>query len=328
MDFCLDVVSDQRDPIIWPNPNDYEITLNRELHNVTNIKLIAAQIPLSQTLINGTNNTFPINDTYVNLPNINVDSGEDFANLLQTYLSGNSAVSNVEYNSDTETITYSNVDGNSINFDFYDGQDGYTSQTNKGTLANELGFSHSNVVGPPLTTSNVIVSGPVNIFGPTSIVIRLSTNGDDITKDVYNSGPSNVSIGNLSSTESIYFGRVITKKRGEFLEFKNDYPVESLFYRGPENGLKKLRIRFYYTIGTKLVPYDFRSRNHTLKFKITCSLDKLSMLEKQKVYTMELPPPVELPHTKLPKRFDKNQIITILFICLMSGLLMLILSKR
>ena len=323
MDFCLDVVSDQRDTKNWPNPNEYEITLNRELHNVTNIKLIAAQIPLSQTLINGTNNTFPVNDTYVNLPNINVDSGEDFANLLKTYLTG-TAVSNVEYNSNTETLTYSNSSGNLIYFDFYGGQNGYTTQTNKGTLANELGFSHSNVENG----SNVITSGPVNLFGPTSIVIRLSTNGDDITRDVYNSGSSNVSSGNLSSTESNYFGRLITKKRGEFLEFKNDYPVESLFHKGPESAIKKLKISFYYTIGTKLVPYDFRSRNHTLKFKITCNLDKLSTLEKQKVYIRELPPPVELKHTELPRRFDKNQVITVLFICLMAGLLMLILSKR
>ena len=78
------------------------------------------------------------------------------------------------------------------------------------------------------------------------------------------------------------------------MEFKNDYPVESLFHTGPGSGLNKLRISFHYTIGTKLVPYDFRSRNHTLKFKITCSLDKLSMLEKQKVYKRELPPPVVL----------------------------------
>lgn len=326
MDVCLDVVSDQRDPIKWSNPNDYEVTLNRELYNVTNIKLIAAQIPLSQTLINSTNNTFPINGTFVNLPNINVDSGEDFANLLQTHLPVNSSVSNVEYNSETETITYSNSLSNPIYFDFYNGQDGYATTTDKGTLANELGFSHSNIYND--NNSNVITSGPVNIFGPTSIIIKLSVNGDDITRDVYNSGPSDNSIGNLNSTESTYFGRIITKKRGEFLEFKNDYPVESLFHKGIENGIKKLRIQFYYTIGTKLVPYDFRSRNHTLKFKITCSLDKLSILEKQKVYIKELPPAVNLKQIELPKRLDKNQIITILFICLMGGLLMLILSKR
>ena len=190
MDFCLDVVSDQRDPLHWPNPNNYEITLNRELYNVTNIKLIAAQIPLSQTLINESNNTFPINDTYVNLPNVNIDSGEDFADFLQANLSG-TAVSNVEYNSNTETLTYSNVGGNSINFDFYNGHNGYTTPTKTGTLANELGFPHSNVTN----NSSVITSGPINIFGPTSIVIKLSTNGDDITRDVYNSGPSNVSVG-------------------------------------------------------------------------------------------------------------------------------------
>lgn len=324
MNFCLDVVSDQRDPIIWPNSNDYEITLNRELYNITNIQLISARIPLTQSFINQYNNTFPVNDTFVNLPEIDIDTGEEFANVLETYLIGNTAVDDIYYNPISETITYSNTLGEKLYFNFYGGQDGYATSTQKGTLSNELGFSHSNVTN----NSNVITSGPVDLHGPLSILMRISLHDDDLTRDIYNSGPSNVSIGNLSSTESVYFGRLDADKKRGFLDYCDDYPIEHSFHKGSINGVKRMRIRFYYTIGTKLVPYDFRSRNHTLKFKITCELDKLSLLEKQKVYTKKLPPPVELKHTELPKRFDKNQLVTILFICLMGGLLMLILSKR
>jgi len=322
MEVLLDVVSDERDPIKYPHPNDYSITLNRKLYNVTNITLVAAKIPLSQTMINECNNTFPVNNTYHSLPNRDFSSGDELASVLETSLAPQ--VSNVYYDNTTETLVFSNSAGNLLYFDFYNGENGYATKSQCGTPASVLGFNHSNVTN----NSNVIRSGPIDLDGTTSIVLRLSTNGRDITRDVYNSGPSNVSIGNLDATESVYFGRLFTKRRGDYLEFTDQYPVRSLFTKGAEQSISSLDLKFYYTVGTKLVPYDFRNKNHTLKFKITCGLDKLNLLKDTVVIPKVLPPIVNLPKLELLKRTNKNKLITILFICLLCGLFILLLSKR
>ena len=131
MDVLLDVVSDERDPIMYPNPNDYLIKLNRNLYNVTNIRLLGAQIPLTQPLINNNNNTFSINGQTITLENGNYGTGEDLASELQSKLDGNSNVSYVSYNSNTEALTFSNVAGssNSFTFEFYDGVNGYSQKS-------------------------------------------------------------------------------------------------------------------------------------------------------------------------------------------------------
>lgn len=328
MDVLLDVVSDERNPVLYPDSNDYTIKINRPLYNVTNIKLVGAQIPLTQTLINGGNNTFSMNNgTVITLPNRNYSDGAELASNIQEILTS-TAASNVEtvtFNSNTNTLTFSNTNSDTFSFDFYDGTNGANVVSASGTPASVLGFNHLDT-----QLTDTLVSSVIDLHGPTSIVLRLTTNQTDINRDVHNTGIDQ----NLDYTESIYFGRLLTEKydvNSNFLIFNEDYPVEQKFYKGPEKSIRYLRVRFYYTIGTKLVPYDFGNRNHTLKFQITCNLDKLSTQIGHKVFTKQLPSPVELPTIDLPKRktsHDKKQLVTGLFICLMCGLLFLILFKQ
>ena len=37
MNVLLDIESDERNPVQYPDPNDYVIKLNRDIYNVTNI---------------------------------------------------------------------------------------------------------------------------------------------------------------------------------------------------------------------------------------------------------------------------------------------------
>lgn len=331
MNVLLDIDSDERNPQQYPDSNDYVIKLNREIFNVSKISLAAAQIPLSQTLINNYNNTFSINGTTITLSNRNYSTGEDLAQELQDKLGG--GVSNVDlvtYNSNTESLSFSNIAGGSSNiftFEFYDGVNGYSVNNDKGTPANILGFNRNNQSN--IINSNVLTSEVIDLkHGPTSIVLRVTTNSTDLSRSIYNVGTSNVGI--LDFTESVYFGRLLTELDNdkEFLIYTGEYPIEEAFHKGPEKGISELRIRFYYNIGSKLVPYDFGKRNHTIKFKITCSLDKLSTLEKQKVYKKVLPPPVDIPVLEPPKRYDtkQHQIIVVFSVLLFGLLIMLLLS--
>ena len=346
MEILLDVNSDQRDPYKWPLPQDYSVNLNRPLYNVTNIKLEAAKIPISQTLINEGNNTFSMNHNNVpiKLENRNYTNGTDLALNIENALLNNLAdshVDNVHYSSNTDTFTFSNTSGTSFGFDFYDGINGFNTIDPFGTPSTILGMSHQNTY----SVNSNIHTGAINLYPPTSIIIRVTTNdnGDDLSKDVFiNNGlfnignSTNMSNVELNKTESVYFGRILTYdsyQGNKYLIYQGGYPIEDYFSKGPEASITKLRFRFYYTIGGKLIPYDFRLKNHTLKFKITCNLDKLNVMSKQLPVIKELqeaealPEPIELPQMEYPRQSKKHKLF-ISLIVLLIGLYFLIFFKK
>ena len=252
---------------------------------------------------------------------------------LKTQTSGN--IDKVDFHSNTNTLEFSNTSSITpipINFEFYDGINGYANvEATNGTPASVLGFNNSNISGQIGTSTTNIRSNVIDLHGPTSIVIMLTAGADLLTRPVYNQGPSSniATIGNLDATESRYFGRLISGRGlgNEFLTFKDDYPIESKFNKGSESSISEFKVQFFYTIGTRLVPYDFGMRNHTLKFKITCSLDKFKPLKDQKVYNKILPPPVELPAVKRQQRVDKSKLLLVLFIFLLCGLFLLMIKQ-
>ena len=346
MDILLDINSDQRDPYKFAKPQDYTVCLNRPLYNVTNIRLEAAKIPVTQTLINGGNNTFSMNGTgnTISLINRNYSNIEEFRSNLEQQLSSptnlaNTHIDSISYNTNNQSFTFSNTLGISFGFDFYSGKNGYDTLDPNGTPATTFGLTHQNIY----TTSNTLTTGSINLYPPTSIILRITTNehGDDLNKDVYcsngifNLGDNKVSSNvELNKTESVYFGRILTYdsyQGNEYLTFSGGYPIEDFFYKGPEPNITKLRIRFYYTVGAKLIPYDFANRNHTLKFKIKCSLDKLQQLKEQEQEQHNLddiPPPVDLPNLEPPKRPNKQRILVISFLLLLVGLFILTFIKN
>ena len=336
MNVLLDIDSDERNPVFHPNTNDYVVKLNRPLYNVKNIRLVGAQIPLTQTLINDYNNTFSVDGQTITLENKNYTNGTDLASDIQMKLNASSNVSFVSFDSTKEVLSFSNVGtSNLFTFEFYNGKNGFITNTEYGTPASIFGFNHNNQSN--ISGSNVITGGTVDLNGPTSIILRITTNDSDLSRDVFNSGKifkdpvSNIEYGSLDYTESVYFGRLLTEKydvNSKFLIFAEDYPLEERFHRGSEKSIRELRIRFYYSIGTKLLPYDFGNRNHTLKFEINCSLDKLKTLETNKPIKNELPPPVNIPKLQYKERHDNKKQFVIIFIALMSGLFFLLMFKQ
>ena len=310
MDYILDVDSNERDPVKYPNPNDFTIDLNRNLYNVSDLLMVAANIPISQLTINEGNKHFEVDGTTVTLDEKLYISGVDLAADLETKLAPpTSNVSNVLYDPGTLSLTFSNVGtGNNFTFAFRNGNYGSNTASTIGTPASVLGFPDLDVS----SVGGVLTGGVVDFHGPTNLVLRITSGSDDLKKKIYK-----------EDGEFLYTARILVDKDlGETMFYKgSDDHVEYYFHEGKFKSVDRLRFRFYYINGSKLIPYDFGNRNYILKLKFTCNLDKLIPLKEQKVPKELITPPPKTAEPDIP-------IHLILGVVLVIGLLALMLSKR
>ncbi len=433
--YLIEVDSGERNIQVYPNSNSYQVNLSRPLYNVSNIKLVAARIPLTQYTIDNHNNKMFIDGTEYTLTPNNYATGAELA----TGITDDLLLSNVvaQFNESQNKLVFSNTNAFSMEF---------KSQS----PAAVLGFVPQMYAGTEVTAP-----GTIDIDGPTSIILALSSVSDDsfynevflekneetLTKGyvsmqtstgyaIYtiSSGTSN-SIGsyytlnvsnvlyisttnpftggdNVKTTFSLtntqepivtyydfdqtartpgglgsgdfrlnsadqdqvteiyisftdqdgltptlqdinfkkneapihYYGRILTTDYTataatggtaslatiggsnvlvtgssgfgvglgkSIIDFNgNDDPVRHNFYSGNVNYINNLKVDFYLNNFNELVPYDFKLRNHILKFEITCSLDKLKVIkENENVKKMiELPPKLDLERFRDPWR--------------------------
>ncbi|MDA9847001.1 hypothetical protein N9C10_03645 [Flavobacteriaceae bacterium] len=332
--YIFDIDSSERDPLKYTSPNDYVIKLNRRMYNVTNIKLVSALIPNSQLLINKGNKQFDVGQisggsNVVVLPEGSWSNGYQLASNLTDSLVGKNDGNDISvaYEQNTQALTFTS--SSNFSFDFYDGSNGFVTNSNVGTPAEILGFPFANTT--PATT---LVSNVVNFYGPSSIILGLSSGSSVFDKMVYIDG-GEFSFGNTYNDvpvtqplKTTYMGRILTSnKTGDMLDYNGrDDPVDHRFYRGPENSIDRLRVKFFYNNGSKLIPYDFGNRNHVLKFEFTCSLDKLNTLERN-VTPTALPPPIEIER-KERISYKQKQMFIIIAVALCVGLILLSMFKR
>lgn len=319
----LDIDSGERDPTLYPSPNDYTIRLNKTLYGVTNINLVSARLPNCQNLINFGNKQFQLdNKTYV-LPEATYTNGTDLASNLQIALTG-SNITQVTFNTASSKLTFSNISGpaNIFTFKFFTGSNGYANNiTTLGPPATVLGFNGSDIK----SSSNILISNIIDLKGPRSLFVRITCKADDFDKDIIVNGGSfsfdnktGGSISNMLPIPPNYIGRILLTDIGTttIYSFNND----KIEYDVPNVNVDELRIRFYWNNGTKLIPYDFGTTNHIIKFNITCENDRFSKIYDEKTID-ELPPPVDLP----PEPFRTDTIFyVILGLILFIGLFLLL----
>jgi hypothetical protein len=318
----LDVDSGERDPSLYPNPNDYTIKLNRTLYGVSKLTIVGARIPNCQNLINVGNKQFQLdNKTYV-LQEATYANGSDLASNLQTTLAG-SNVSQVTFSTRNNTLTFSNcgVGNNVFSFKFMSGSNGYATQSLVGPPATVLGFNGLDV--GVSAGSNVLTSNVVDLDGPTSLFVRISCRGDDFDRDIYVNGGTfsfgtGIQTSNIASIPPNYIGRIILRNQGELTQYtQNDRQIT---YDVPDLNIDQLRIRLYWNNGNKLIPYDFGKRNHIMKFEIECQADRLAKKYEEGPVD-ELPPPVDPP----PEPFRRDTIFMVaLGLILFIGMIILL----
>ena len=294
--YLLEIDSSQRDTALYPSPNDYMITVNRPMYNINQIKLISARIPLPQLTIDDFNRKLGVNYDFGPAPQTTVVTltKRDYltgaalaAGLTADFLAQLpvAVVITVTYDPDTRALIFT-----SLSFDF----SLYTDIIN--SAAQVLGLAPNTSTVPQTGSPWVLTGENIDLTGPTSLILSLSGDDrDDIKNDLYMTG--------MEQKPMHYFGRIITVSytAARLIDYNgNDDPVRHNFYRGPESFIESFRVRFYCNNYEEVHPYDFRLRNHILKFEITCNLDKLAINKEyaKNEKMVALPPPLDISRFK------------------------------
>jgi hypothetical protein len=213
-------------------------------------------------------------------------------------------------------LTFSNTHAsdNAFTLEFYDGTNGYSSNSSHFTTPHQvLGFSSGN----HSSVTDSIKSGAININGPNSLVLKLTTGSDEFTQSVYTSTP-------------FYTGHILLDG-SKFINFNGaDDMLVHNFHTGSQKMIQDIKVEFFYMSHGRLIPYDFRNQDHILKFEITGSTDKLENLPK---VSIEEPKKVEKkePIISIPEvvknsyKWRKEYLYIALII--LAGLLLIFLMK-
>ena len=279
----LDIDSSVRHTNVYPYANSYVVTLKEPIYDVTKITLVSARIATPQLDICETNRTFSVDGADITLEANNYTSGATLASELERQLDvqTSNVIHQVTYDEYRNTLTFSNTAGtNDFTFEFFTGTNGYIEGAEFTTPHQVLGFSSNN----HSSSNYTLTSGAINLNGPNSLILRLTNGSDEFTKSIYASTP-------------YYTGHILLNGSDTINYSHADDPLTHEFYKGPQKYIRDLRIEFFYMSHGRLIPYDFRGQDHTLKFEITGSTDKLEGLPKVPLEVVEkkLPPPISIP---------------------------------
>jgi hypothetical protein len=310
----LSIDSSQRDVNVYPLVNNYVITLENPIYDVSDLKLVSARIPTPQLTLCSTNNTFSVDGQTITLESADYPTGDDLATHLQNELAPpTSNVSEVTFDTDTKRFTFSNIGtSNTFTFEFYSGTNGYHDETSSVTTPHQvIGFSSADQA----SVSNVLTSGAINLVGPNSLILKMTAGSDEFTQSVYTSTP-------------FYTGHILLDG-SDFINFNGaDDTFTHHFHSGSQKYIKDIRVEFFYMSHGRLIPYDFMNQEHILKFEVACSTDKLKNLPKvplKEVFEGEAP--VSIPEKKEnPYRWKKEY--TYIIAIVVVGLLLMMLMKR
>ena len=276
MKYIVELDSSERDLSTFPLPNDYTVSFDRPIYNVENMEIVSGIIPKSQNLINSGNKQLQIDSTNIILNERNYSNGYLLASNLEASLMGTS-VSAVMFEESTSKLTFTG--STDFTFNFNSGSNGYSTASTVGPPAQVMGFSGEDIpsVGSSLT------SGVVNLDGPESIIVKITSGEDDIDRGLY-------------TGNHVYFGRILSSSGDVIYHDGAHDPIRQSFSKGNKKDMTSIRIRFYWNNGNKLIPYEFNNRNHILKLEIDCNTDKFNSIVDDNInIKKELPPPVEMP---------------------------------
>ena len=262
----LNIDSSERDTSIYTYANNYVVNLDNPIYDISNIKLVSARIPTPQLMTSATNKTFSVDGVDITLNETNYSNGYVLAEDLDIELApSNSHIDSVIFDEETDSLVFSNTQASDdFTIEFYDGTNGYLSNTSSLTTPHQImGFSSKNFT----STNNTLRSGAINLNGPNSLVLKLTTGSDEFTQTVYTSTP-------------FYTGHILLDG-SDFINFNGaDDVLVHHFHSGSQKMIKDVKVEFFYISHGRLIPYDFRNQDHILKFEITGSTDKLENLPK------------------------------------------------
>ena len=263
----LNIDSSQRESNVYLHANNYVVRLKNPIYDVTQFKLVSARIPTPQLITCATNKTFSVNGTDFTLDETNYPTGTELASDLDTKLAPpNSNVDTVTFDSDTDSLIFSNTTAGTHNFtfEFLDGTNGYSDKSSLVTTPHQvLGFTSNTHT----SVDKVLRSGAINLVGPNSLVLKVTAGSDEFTQSIYTSTP-------------FYTGHILLDGTKFINANSSDDSIVHHFHSGPQKLIDELKIEFFYMSHGRLIPYDFRNQDHILKFEIQGSTNKLEGLTK------------------------------------------------
>ena len=262
----LNIDSSERDTSVYAYANSYVVNLDNPIYDISNIKLVSARIPTPQLMTCATNKTFKVDGVSITLNETNYSNGYVLATDLDIELApANTHIDSVIFDEETDSLVFSNTEASDdFTLQFYSGTSGYLSNASPLTTPHQLmGFSSKDFT----STGNVLRSGAINLDGPNSLILKLTTGSDEFTQTVYTSTPFYTGHILLDGTDSINFNGA-------------DDKLVHHFHSGAQKMIKDVKIEFFYMSHGRLIPYDFRNQDHILKFEISGSTDKLENLPK------------------------------------------------
>jgi len=314
----LNIDSSERDTCIYAYANSYVVNLDNPIYDISNIKLVSARIPTPQLMTCATNKTFKVDGVSITLNETNYSNGYVLAEDLDIELApANTHIDTVIFDEETDSLVFSNTQASDdFTLQFYSGTDGYLSNASPLTTPHQLmGFSSKDFT----STNNTLRSGAINLNGPNSLILKLTTGSDEFTQTVYTSNPFYTGHILLDGTDSINFNGV-------------DDKLVHHFHSGAQKMIKDVKIEFFYMSHGRLISYDFRNQDHVLKFEITGSTDKLENLpkvpieESKKVEKEEPKPIISIPAiVKNTYKWRKEYLYIVLIVLV--GLLLLFFMK-
>lgn len=298
---------------IHQTPNNYVVRLENPIYDVSSIKLVSARIPIPQLLVNASNKTFSVDGVDITLDETNYSNGTDLASDIDLKLQPpTSNVDSVVFDTDTNSIIFSNTFNQDFTFEFHTGTNGYWDTSSSLTNPHQImGFNSNNYS----STNGTLYGGAINLSGPNSLVLRLTAGSDEFNQLVYSGTP-------------FYTGHILINGASVINYSHADDPLTHQFYTGTQKYIRDVRIEFFYMSHGRLIPYDFRNQDHVLKFEIECSTDKLEGLPKVSPDAIkdeedEIQPPVSIPVNENP--YNWEVVIGIFFVMIM---LLLLLRRR
>lgn len=287
--YILNVDSSQLD---ISNPNDYIVTMNTPLYNVSDLKLLSGVIPLTQFDINSGNNTIIVDGVTITIP-----EGHYTLTTLKNQLDTDLSPITVTSDADENTLTFSKPSSFSLSF-------------GDNSLKEVLGFTQN------VDSVTSVTSGSIHLGNPRSLVLQIINGDDELSEKLF--------VGNLT-----YTARLMIYTDGDRLDYKYvDDPVQYNFKRGSELLSDKWRIKWFYSNNNTLHPYDFRGQHHTLKFELTGTTDKLKTITKNEEIISERPTPVELPQFTFKPRFDRIMTYALVFLIIFIGIVFIVSQRK
>ena len=263
----LNIDSSERDTSVYAYANSYVVNLDNPIYDISNIKLVSARIPTPQLMTCATNKTFKVDGVSITLNETNYSNGYVLAEDLDIELApANTHIDSVIFDEETDSLVFSNTHASGGNFtlQFYSGTNGHSRNASPLTTPHQLmGFSSKDFT----STGKVLRSGAINLDGPNSLILKLTTGSDEFTQTVYTSTP-------------FYTGHILLDGT-DFVNFSGtDDKLVHHFHSGAQKMIKDVKIEFFYMSHGRLIPYDFRNQDHILKFEISGTTDKLENLPK------------------------------------------------